>query len=525
MAPDAPTGLLIWALYIAPDLVSDMKLFLGEDMVITASSGSMTRAQWFEALAKEVAKKKLEYDTYLDQRWNPLFLPYGTPPNVDYVLNPIGIPCRFWGDSPMWYDPELITFYNYNRTTGIWQALVEEQVKAKITEYLLPYAKSSQSFLPSNKMVDGIVKTLKNLSLREETKCSESPVHLGNTMLFLSTRKESAFSPAYYSRNRVAIHYSKKDTGTTKFTAFLKCAIDKDDIDLLQHWCGMVILNRNPFHKILLLMGAAGSGKSTFFNIVERILGHENIATLVVDRLEDRFELGEFFGKSLLVAKDVSSDFLGSKKVHMLKSLSGDKHIKAEIKFSNKRILLGGPFNIGLTSNADLNIKLQGDVDAWKRRLLVVKFDPAAILASTGGRMFTPDPKLEDKLIENEGSGILNWMLRGAQSILAAEASRKSFPLTGIQTARINSLLETSDAIDSFVRSQVKPAAGKSVTTEDLYIAYEAYSGGLGIYPANKNEFAKRLPPLMFAYYKSTQGILSPARLRGYNNVQLNSKK
>lgn len=520
MAPNAPTELLIWSLYCDPGGVSAMKPFIGDDAV-SKGSPATTRTEWFVGLAAEITTQGLKYEDYLDSRWNPLIIEYGTSRPK---LNPLGLPVRVWARRPVWFDPEFALFYEYESSTGIWRQQSEERLKQQVTDFLIPMAHRGAAFLATNRAVEDIVKTLKVLGLKESCETPEQPLHFANTMLFMESNKVAPFSPAYYSRNRVAIQYDKRDTGCTSFRNFLSDSLDEDDINLLQLWSGMVLLNRNPFHKIMLLTGAAGSGKSTFIDILERILGSENVATLVVDRLEDRFELSEFFGKSLLIAKDVSSAFLQSKKAHVLKALSGDRHIKAEVKFSNKRVMLEGPFNVGITANADLNISLQGDMDAWKRRLLIVKFDPAARVAE-GRPPIVANTKLVDQLISKESSGILNWMLAGARQVLQAERRRQQFPVSDTQAKRINSLLTASDAVTSFLKDSVQSSPGGSLATAVLYAGYENYCSSVGTYPEPRSVFERRLPPLMLSFFKSKAGILpakdAGARMRGYADVSL----
>jgi phage/plasmid-associated DNA primase len=566
-APNAPIELLIWALHRDKKLVEEMNRFIGEDIVIpppapslsptvttatttgatpslsppstiatiptttSASSGisPLNRTQWFAELATAIKRGSFTYDEYLIRRWNPLIIEYGLPPRTSFSLNPLGIPVRYWADNLIWYDPELLTFYLYEPSTGLWRAKHDQEVIRSITEFLVPHAKVNSSYLPSNESVAGVLKTLKALVLKEPSSIPERPIHLANGMYWMSDEDKEIdeyFSPAYYSRNRVPIKYDKANHYHNRFLMFLRATLSQSDIDLLQLWCGMVLLHKNPFHKIMILSGAANSGKSTFINLLEMIMGSENVATMVVDRLEDRFELSEFFGKSLLISKDVSSEFLMSKSVHMLKSLSGDKNIKAEIKYANKRIMLGGPFNIGMTANSNLKVGLQGDMAAWKRRLLVINFRARPVNPLTNEPAITTD--LEKILVEEEGTGILRWMMGGAKMILSAIKREVPFPISDEQRNRVHALLSTSDCIESFVAERLTPSPGGMLSTTSLYDQYLEHCDTKDEYPELIAVFERRISPIMKAQtkykpYTLTAKTSGGQRQRGYLHVAFKS--
>lgn len=58
-----------------------------------------------------------------------------------------------------------------------------------------------------------------------------------------------------------------------------------------------------------------------------------------------------------------------------MKRLTGCDFIEAEFKGGNTRASLMGVFNILITSNNRLRVRLDGDEEAWRRRLLLVKFE------------------------------------------------------------------------------------------------------------------------------------------------------
>ena len=94
---------------------------------------------------------------------------------------------------------------------------------------------------------------------------------------------------------------------------------------------------------------------------------------LRTDHLKDRFELFAYVGKTLLAGKDVAGNFLNLEGSHIVKALCGGDLLDAEKK-NGGRMQIKGDYNILITSNSRLWLKLDGDAGAWERRLLIVEY-------------------------------------------------------------------------------------------------------------------------------------------------------
>ena len=115
-------------------------------------------------------------------------------------------------------------------------------------------------------------------------------------------------------------------------------------------------------------------------------------------------------------------NFLQQKGSESIKKLTGGDLLDAEFKHSNGRCKLRGEFSIIITSNNSLNVRLDGDNDAWRRRLILLKF--------VNNPPKKPIARFADKLFAEEGPGILNWMVQGAVKSLndLAEYGRIHLP-------------------------------------------------------------------------------------------------
>src|SRR5262245_18090112 len=98
----------------------------------------------------------------------------------------------------------------------------------------------------------------------------------------------------------------------------------------------------------------------------------------------------------------------------------------------NRALVLRGDFHVLFTCNTRLQVRLDGDTDAWRRRLLLIEYSRP--------KPTQPIRDFADRLMEAEAPGILYWMLTGAIRHLAELEEYGDYQLTGAQQARIENL-------------------------------------------------------------------------------------
>lgn len=182
------------------------------------------------------------------------------------------------------------------------------------------------------------------------------------------------FSPDYMSRNRTEIIYNPKAKAERFLTELLQPAMSQDDIETLQLYVGQILLGRNLAQKFLLITGSAGGGKSTLVNIIESLITRENCTQLRLEEGASRFETSRYVGKTLLTAKDVSSQFLNNRNAGCLKALTGGDTLSVEYKGRNTQADVVGNFNAIIVGNSTPLLQTDNDIEAWRRRMLWIKY-------------------------------------------------------------------------------------------------------------------------------------------------------
>ena len=398
-------------------------------------------------------------------------------------INPMFFVARFEGERDVLFEPGEGRFYAYHADTGLWRPETTATVKVQFAADLKRYADGQEPDVGeqlvnarSDKFLAGLVALLQGHAERREAFTRRAGVvHVANGMLHLADADPPELRPfgsAYLSRNAAPVAYSP-DADCPRFRAeLLESALDADDVSLVQRYCGALLLGRNLAQKILALIGTAGGGKSTLLEIVEKIVGLENVGQLRTELLAERFETARFLGKTLLTGKDVAGRFLETPGAHVLKALVGHDLLDAERKGSNASFQVRGDFGVVITCNSRLRVRLDGDAEAWRRRLLIVRYERP--------RPERPERDFAGRLLVEEGPGILAWMVAGARAHLAELETTGEFALTPRQRGRVNALLAESDSVREFVRQRTEVCPGVDVTGDELAEAYAGYCDAMG---------------------------------------------
>ncbi|NQS89947.1 hypothetical protein HQ584_09175 [Patescibacteria group bacterium] len=266
---------------------------------------------------------------------------------------------------------------------------------------------------------------------------------------------------------------------------------------LLQKYAGQCLLGDNLPQRFLILDGEPGRGKSTSCSIIQKVVGLENVTELRTNNLSGRFELYRFLKKTLLVAVDVPGAFLSSKGAYVIKGLIGGDWFDAEQKCGTGSFQLQGKFCILITSNSRLQVKLDGDLGAWKRRLLIIRFEAP------------PPPKkipnFSDYLIETEGSGILNWALQGLKMLLNDIEKYGDVYLGPKQEQIVDALLAESDSLRLFLNDCVVRDERSDLSVQEIVESYAEYCPEKGWNPKPITIVQRELEGLMLELFRTSK--------------------
>lgn len=211
------------------------------------------------------------------------------------------------------------------------------------------------------------------------------------------------------------------------------------------------------------------------------------------------------------------ANFLSSEGASRVKSLVGGDLLEAELKKSNERFYIHGNFNVIVTSNSRLRVRLEGDQNAWGRRLVIVRYD----------KPFTgkPVPNIHEILLAEEGPGILNFFIQGAEKLFE-DIADKGLVLSAEQKHRVHALLSESDSLRIFLKGNVYQSVGthSNLTVAEIVAEYHKSCLVQGWAPVPGRIVERQLPDLMLEFFstqKANDIERGGAAQRGFRNVRL----
>lgn len=401
------------------------------------------------------------------------------------------------------WEPQEKSFYRYCDETGLYVEITQDLIKQEISEALLAMGR--------DRMVIGLVKDRTDRRLaamvnqlkgiveqRDAFKKTRPFIHLANGILLM--RKDGnaellPFSPEYRSRNQSPIVYDPQATCPRFLDELVLPAIHPEDVAIVQKYMGLCLLGRNLIQRFLILDGTPGGGKSQLAIVNQHIVGPTNCTQLRTKHLDERFELYRCLKKTLLTGVDVPADFLSTKGASVIKALVGGDIMDAEQKGGNGNFPVEGTFCVVITSNSRLRVRLEGDVGAWRRRLLLVRYESPPVTKKI--------PDFGDLLVKTEGSGILNWAIEGLAALLRDIETVGDIALTPRQDGMIDALLAESDSLRYFLNERVVKNIAGDLTVDEIVKGYAEFCPTRGWNPLPITIIHRQAEELMLELFQT----------------------
>jgi len=269
---------------------------------------------------------------------------------------------------------------------------------------------------------------------------------------------------------------------------FLKHAIpDDDDREMLLEYIGLCCSIDKDQQKMLVICGAGGTGKSTLINLIQKIVGRQNISNVAMSNLAEKFQAISMRGKLLNSCADLEIDALDD--VTMIKKLIGEDSISDSYK--GKNIISFDNYAKMLFSTNELPLVRNEKTEGFYRRLMVLTMNE---------KPERRDPTLPARL-ENE----IPYLI-----FLAMEALNRMYKRGYIleslnSAAKVKQLRNDSDTIEAFLSEKCRRAPETTRTDRtELYKQYVEYCEAEERQSHKKNAFFKALRNKGFSELKSS---------------------
>lgn len=278
---------------------------------------------------------------------------------------------------------------------------------------------------------------------------------------------------------------SPSNTGVDLFQYFLH-TITCGDISLekyLQQIAGMCAIGRVFQENLIIAYGSGRNGKSTFFNLIARVLGdytgNLSSETLTANCHKNKSpEYAELRGKRLVIAAELAEgmrlDTAIVKKLCSTDDIYAEKKYQAPFAFT--------PSHTVVLYTNHLPSVGTSDIGTW-RRLVVIPFS-ATIEGNSDIKNYA------DYLYQNAGGAVLDWIIKGAKMFITSDYKIER---PEVVNAAISNYFKENDWLQSFIAEECENGKNYLQKSGELYAHYRKWCTHNDEYIHSSAEFKSAL--------------------------------
>ncbi|MGN9161239.1 DNA primase family protein [Clostridium sulfidigenes] len=342
-----------------------------------------------------------------------------------------------------------------------------DEIERNMLQYIINSTRSPRS------------EVLRYLELRSQEVEMESPklIALKNGILDIENKTLGDFNPEFKIKNKIPVNYNPAAYSEIMDKTLNKiCCNDKQLRLLIEEMIGYILFRRNELGKCFILTGHGANGKSTLLDVIKRLIGKENLSSVALNELNDRFRTFQLEGKLANIGDDISNGYIDDnstfKKLVTGETVNVERKGKDPFDFNNYSKLIFSCNEIPRIN--DLS-------DGLKRRIIFIPFN-----AKFSKHDLDYDPFIIDKLMDNSSlEYLLKLALEGLERILYNRAftTPKSVEDTWDDYEKRN------NPIIGFLEE------GKieNESTKDVYLQYQTYCTESGLKHLSRIAFSREI--------------------------------
>lgn len=277
-----------------------------------------------------------------------------------------------------------------------------------------------------------------------------------------------------------------KDAKAPLFDKYINQVLpDVEKQNVLSEFTGSIFIRPKTLklEKFLTCYGSGANGKSLYFDLLNSLLGKENISNYSLQSLTDSTGYTRAkLGGSLL---NYSSELSSKMDPQIFKQLTSQEPIECRLPYGEPFILT--EFS-KLAANTNVLPKNTEITTGFFRRFLLIHFDQEISEKDQ-------DRDLAGKIIAAEKSGMFNWILQGLDRLLK---NRGFSPCKAMDEA-LSMYRTESDSVMMFISDNGYEISEKGYTLmQNLFRDYRFYCTDNGYRPVNLKNFSNRLLAMKF---------------------------
>jgi len=320
-----------------------------------------------------------------------------------------------------------------------------------------------------------------NIYIRQNLKLSDANyIAFRNGIYNIVTGEFSDFTPDIVVTNKIPHDYNPQAYSELCDRTLNKLACQDVNIRaLLEEMIGYTFYRRNELRKCFILTGEKRNGKSTFLDLINALLGEENISALDIKELNKQFKTAELVNKLANIGDDISDDFIPDGAI--FKKLVSGNRVNVERKNAN-------PFDFNnyakFLFSANNIPRMKDKTGAILDRMIIVPFN--AEFKDTDSDY---DPYIKYKLLaEDVMSYLINIAITGLKRVL----ERRKFTESKLVDLELREYEENNNPVLTFFNEFGAEEIINNSTTA-VYSKYKSYCYANGLQAISNIEFGRQV--------------------------------
>lgn len=325
-------------------------------------------------------------------------------------------------------------------------------------------------------------------------------IGLKDCILDVKSMKTYDYSSDFIINNKIKYNYDKDAYSEVVDKTFDKLSCGDSEIRaLMEEMVGYTLYRRNIMQTSFFLTGSGSNGKSTFLDMIKKLLGKQNISTLELKDLESRFKPAELQNKLANIGDDISAKYFEASSI--FKKLVTGETFTVERKF-------GDPFELESYATmifcANELPAVNDRTDGFSRRLTIIPFN-----AKFKNTDIDFDPDIEDKLQSDDG---INYLLKLGVEGLIRIINNKQFTCSSKADVEKSQFIIDNNPVLAWIDECDPEIDGKTTTL--VYSYYKDWCEGNGVKPMKQSNLSRELGSHFS--YKTTPKYVDGATRRVY---------
>lgn len=300
-----------------------------------------------------------------------------------------------------------------------------------------------------------------------------------NGMLDLNSQTLTPHSPDNYNTIYLDWDYNEAVDYSELIDDFMKQVSmgDPKKMQFLYEVAGYCLLKRSIFEKFFIFKGTGGTGKSTFCNLIMRMVGKKYVSTVKLNQFDQDYYL------ATMIDKLVNIDFDASDK-KTLEDSGRFKSITCSEPVSVRQIYAAVVEMVSCATiiiNANHMPKIADKSDGLYRRMILVEIDH---------KIQNPDPKFLEKVTDND----MEYFFYKAVEAIHLALQRGGFIINESEQALKLKFQIGQSNLKKWLQSFqicISDLAHKS--TSELFQEYKSFCIENNCTPSTKNNFVEEL--------------------------------